>query len=63
MITSEPLHLAALSGAEKDELIRNLWDDLRDQRARRREVEQRLARLESPTAFQGKPGRHLLAEL
>jgi hypothetical protein len=63
MITSGPLHLAALSGAEKDELIRNLWDDLRDQRARRREVEQRLARLENPPTVQGEPGRHLLAEL
>jgi hypothetical protein len=63
MITNQPLHLEALSGAEKDELIRNLWDDLRDQHTRRREVEQRLARLERRTAVQGEPGRHLLAEL
>jgi hypothetical protein len=48
--------IAALSSAEKDGLIRELWQELLDQRAR-------LARLESPTGAENESTRRLLAEL
>jgi hypothetical protein len=48
--------IAALSPAEKDGLIRELWQELLDQRAR-------LAQLESSTGAGSEPGRPLLAEL
>jgi hypothetical protein len=48
--------IAALSPAEKDGLIRVLWQELLDQRTR-------LAQLESSTSAGSGPGRPLLAEL
>jgi hypothetical protein len=56
-------HLDALSEAQKDELIRHLWDDLRSQQARCREFEQRLTGLEGRTTAASAPERPLLAEL
>ena len=64
MTTGEGLpHLDALSEAQKDELIRHLWDDLRSQRAQCRELEQRLTGLECRTAIASEPERPLLTEL
>jgi hypothetical protein len=64
MTTGERLpHLDTLSEAQKDELIRHLWDDLRDQQARCRELEQRLAEIDCRTAATHAPERPLLAEL
>ena len=46
-MTSEerPLDLTALSPAEKDRLILGLWTDLRDERAKSRALEERLAEI------------------
>ena len=64
MTTGERLpHLDALSEAQKDELIRHLWDDLRSQRAQCRDLEQRLTGLECRTAIASEPERPLLTEL
>jgi len=46
MSTTDRLNLEGLSPAEKDDLIGNLWDDLRSERARAAALEERLARLE-----------------
>ncbi len=56
--------LEALSEAEKDALILNLWEDLREQTARADALAQRLASIEgaAPTA-EGTSGRPLLTEL
>ena len=47
---SDHLPLDGLSEAQKDALIRNLWDDLRSERARVHELAQRLAQLEGAPA-------------
>jgi hypothetical protein len=56
-------HLDALSEAQKDELIRVLWDDLQGQRAQCRDLEQRLTGFECRTATASSPESALLAEL
>jgi hypothetical protein len=43
-----PLDLAGLSAADKDRLIRGLWADLRDERAKARALEARLTEIASP---------------
>ena len=55
--------LDALSEAQKDELIRHLWDDLRGQQAHCRDLERRLAELDCRTTAACTPERSLLAEL
>lgn len=55
--------LEALSDAEKDTLIHNLWEDLRQQNARVEALAKQLAEFEQQSEMGGTTGRDLLAEL
>lgn len=64
MKDNEPLKgVAALSDAEKDELIARLWKDLSEERARSQFLDQQLAQLADKSAETATGGHPLLAEL